>query len=156
MVLRPCLYTTAMMLVVLQTWLNCQEDNTSVHVTRSLSDGNLAALLKKCQQPRSCKVESTSGSVLRRNQPDIRETAEKHVFLSTDDYRQRNFHATAADDDEHAQSSSSPIPTTVETPTRSLTAEPEEPPVTPAVAEAVQILCWFAYSQRIGEPTELE
>ena len=54
------------------------------------------------------------------------------MFLSTDADRQRNFRETAADDDEHAQSSSIPRPTTVEPPTRYLTAEPEEPLVTPA------------------------
>ena len=36
-------------------------------------------------------VDSASGSVLQRNRRDIRETAEKHLFLSTDDDRQRNF-----------------------------------------------------------------
>ena len=89
-------------------------------------------IVEKCQQPRSYKVESASGSVLRRNHCDIRETAEKHVVLSTDDDRQRNFRETAADDDEHAKSSSSPRPTTVEPPTRYLTAEPVEPSVTHA------------------------
>ena len=64
-------------------------------------------IVKKCLQPRSYKVESASGSVLRRNRRDIRETAEKHVFLSNDDDRQRNFRETAADDDEHKQPSSS-------------------------------------------------
>ena len=60
------------------------------------------------------------------------------MFLSTDDDRQRNFHDTAADDGEHAQSSSSLRPTTVEPLTRSLTAEPVEPPVTLASVEPVQ------------------
>ena len=62
-------------------------------------------IVEQCQQPRSDKVKSASGSVLRRNRRDIRETAEKHVFLSTDDDRQRNFRETAAGDDEHEQSS---------------------------------------------------
>ena len=65
-------------------------------------------IVDKCQHPRSYKVEWAIGSVLRRNRPGIRETAEKHVFLSTDDDRQRNFRETAADDDEHAHSSTSP------------------------------------------------
>ena len=95
-------------------------------------------IVEKCLQPRSYKVESASGSVLRGNRRDIRETAEKHVFLSNDDDRQRNFRETAADDDEHEQSCSSPRPTTVEPPTRSLTAEPVEPLVTPASVEPVQ------------------
>ena len=48
---RPLL-NNAMTLVVLQTWQNCDEDNTSVHAIRSLSDGNLAGHIvgKKCQQ----------------------------------------------------------------------------------------------------------
>ena len=54
------------------------------------------------------------------------------MFLST------NFRETAADDDEHEQSSSTPRPTTVEPPTRSLTAEPVEPLVTPGSVEPVQ------------------
>ena len=58
-------------------------------------------IVEQCQQPRSYKVESASGSVLRRNRRDIRETAEKQGFLSSDDDRQRNFRETAADDDEH-------------------------------------------------------
>ena len=73
--------------------------------------------VEKCLQPRSYKVESASGSVLRRNRRDIRETA--------------------ADDDEHEQPSSTPRPTTVEPPTGSLTAEPVEPLVTRSV-EPVQ------------------
>ena len=93
-------------------------------------------IVEKCQQSRSYQVESASGSALRRNGCDIRETAEKHVFLSTDDDRQRNFRETAAD--EHTQSSSSPRPITVEPPYRYLTAEPVDPPVTPASVEPVQ------------------
>ena len=95
-------------------------------------------IVEKCQQPRSYKVESDNGSVLRRNRRDIRETAEKHVFLSTDVERQRNFRETAADDDDHDQASSNLRPTTVEPPTRSLTATPVEPLVTPASVEPVQ------------------
>ena len=72
------------------------------------------------------------------NRRDIRETAEKHVFLSTDDDPQSNFREMAADDDEHEKSRSSPRLTTVEPPTRSLTAEPVEPLVTPASVEPVQ------------------
>ena len=101
-------------------------------------------IVEKCLQPRSYKVESARGSVLRRNRRDIRETAEKHVFLSNDDDRQRNFRDTAAVDDEHGQPSSYPRPTTVEPPTGSLTAEPVEPPVTPASVEPVQ--------QPVGSP----
>ena len=52
--------------------------------------------VEQCQQPRSYQVESARGSVLRRNRRDIRETSERHVFLSTDDDRQRNFRETAA------------------------------------------------------------
>ena len=48
----------------------------------------LGRIAEKCQQPRSYKVESASGSVLQRNLRDIRE---KHVFLNTDDDRQRNY-----------------------------------------------------------------
>ena len=95
-------------------------------------------VVEQCQRPRSNKVKSAIGSVLGRNRRDIRETAEKHVFLSSDDDRQRNFRETAADDDEHEQSSSSPRPTTVEPPTRSLTAEPVEPILTPASVEPGQ------------------
>ena len=95
-------------------------------------------IVEKCQQPRSYKVESATGSVLRRNWRNIRETADKHVFLSTDDDRQRHFREPAADDEEHEQSSSSPRPTTVEPPTRSLTAEPVELRVTPGSVEPVQ------------------
>ena len=73
-----------------------------------------------------------------RNRRDIRETADKHVFRSTDDDRQRNFRETAADDDEHEQSSANPRPATVEPPSRSLTAEPVEPLVTHAYVEPVQ------------------
>ena len=62
------------------------------------------------------------------------------MFLSTDDDRKRNFRVTAADGDEHAQSSSSPRPTAVEPPTRYLTAEPVEPHVTPASVEPVHLL----------------
>ena len=94
---RPLL-KNAMTIVVSQTWQNCHEDNTSVHATRSLSDWNLAVLLKM-RATTFVQVESASGSVLRRNRRDIRETTEKHVFLSTDDDRQRNFRETAADDD---------------------------------------------------------
>ena len=96
-------------------------------------------IVEKCLQPRSYMVESASGSVLRRNRRDIRETAEKHVFLSNDDDRQHNFRATAADDDEHEQPSSSPRPTTVEPPTGSV-----ESLVTPASVELVQ--------QPVGSP----
>ena len=54
---------------------------------------------------------------------DIHETTEKHVFLSTDDDRQRNFRETAADDDEHAQSRSSPENLYLQrVPTRSLSS----------------------------------
>ena len=101
-------------------------------------------IVGKCVQPRSCKVESASGSVLRRNRRDNRETAEKHVFLSNGNDQQRNFRETAHDDDEHEQPSSSPIPTTVEPPTGSLTSEPVEPLVTPASVEPVQ--------QPVGSP----
>ena len=48
-------------------------------VTHRFEPGRIA---EKCLQPLSYKVESSSGSVLRRNRRDIRETAEKHVFLS--------------------------------------------------------------------------
>ena len=95
-------------------------------------------IVEQCQQPRSYQVESASGIVLRRNRRDIRETAEKHVFLSSDDDRQRNSREAAADDDEHEQPSSSQRPATVEPPTRSVTAEPVEPLVTPAPVEPVQ------------------
>ena len=57
-------------------------------------------IVEQCQQPRSYQVESASGSVLRRNRRDIRETDEKHVFLSSDDDRQRNSRDAAADYDE--------------------------------------------------------
>ena len=60
------------------------------------------------------------------------------MFVSTDDDRQRNFRETAADDDEHEPSISSPRLTTVEPPTRSLTVEPVESLVTPARVEPVQ------------------
>ena len=40
-------------------------------------------IVDKCQQPHSYNVESVSGSILRRNRRVTRETAEKHVFLST-------------------------------------------------------------------------
>ena len=96
-------------------------------------------IVEKCLRPRSYKVESASGSVLRRNRHAIRETAERHVFLSNDDDRQRNFRETAADDDEHEQPSSSLRPTTVEPPTGSV-----EPLVTPASVEPVQ--------QPVGSP----
>ena len=43
---RPLL-KNGMTRVVSQTWQNCHEDNTSVHATRSLRDGNLAVVLKK-------------------------------------------------------------------------------------------------------------
>ena len=135
---RPAtLLKNAMTLVVSQTWQNCngQHVRTRHLVTQRWEPGRI---VEKCQQPRSYKVESASGSVLRKNLRDIRETAEKHVFLSTDDDRQRNFCATAADDDEHAQSSSSPILTTVEPPTRSLSSDPVEPPVTRVSVEPVQ------------------
>ena len=93
-------------------------------------------IVEQCQQPCSYQVESASGSVLRRNRRDIRETSERQEFLSTDDDRQRNFRETAADD--HEQPSSSPRRATVEPPTSSLTAEPVEPLVTPASVELVQ------------------
>ena len=95
-------------------------------------------IVEQCQQPRSYQVESASGSVLRRNRRDTRETSERHVFLSTDDDRQRNFRETAADHDDHELPSSSQRRATVEPPTRSLTAEPVEPLVTPASVEPVQ------------------
>ena len=51
-------------------------------VTRRWKPGRIG---EQCQQPRSCQVESASGSVLRRNRRDIRETDDKHVCLSSDD-----------------------------------------------------------------------
>ena len=104
-------------------------------VTHSWEPGRI---VEQCQQPRSYQVESASGSVLRRNRRDIRETDERHVFLSSDDDRQRNSREAAADDDEHEQPSSSQRPATVEPPTRSVTAEPVEPLVTPTPVEPVQ------------------
>ena len=55
----------------------------------------MGRIVEQYQQPRSYQVESASGSVLRRNQRDIRETDEKHVFLSSDDDRQRNSREAA-------------------------------------------------------------
>ena len=57
-------------------------------------------IVEQCQQPRSYQVESASRSVLRRNRREIRETDDKHVFLSSDDDRQRNSREAAADDGE--------------------------------------------------------
>ena len=75
----------AMTLVVSQTWQNFHVDITSEHMSPGHPQMGTWSYCRKCLQPRSYKIESASGSVLRRNRRDTRETAEKHVFLSNDD-----------------------------------------------------------------------
>ena len=65
---------------------------------------------------------------------------EESIWQSIEDsMKKKNFRETAADDDEHEYSSSSPRPTTVEPPTRSFTAELVEP--LKGALYIIQILC---------------
>ena len=97
-----------------------QHFRTRHPITHRWEPGRIA---DKCLQPRSYRVESPSGRILQKNRRDIRETAEKHVFLNPDDDPQRDTRETAANGarpitvEPHANSS------------ESSTAEPVEPPV---------------------------
>ena len=55
---------------------------TRPYTSPNHSDVGTCRIVEKCQQPRSYKVESASGSVVRVIRRDIHETAEKHVFLT--------------------------------------------------------------------------
>ena len=55
-----------------------QHVHTRHPITHRWVPGHIA---EKCSQPCSYRVESPSGRILQKNRRDIRETAEKHVFL---------------------------------------------------------------------------
>ena len=138
---RP-LPKNAMKLVVSQTWQNFHVENTSVHVTRSPTGGNLA---EKCLQPRSYRVESPSGRILYRRTGAKSARKLRSTYLNIDDDPQRDTRETVAN---------GPRSITVEphvNSSESSTAEPVEPPVvTPASVEPAEELAGSP-SRRISD-----
>ena len=137
---RP-LPKNVMTLVVSQNWQNVHVDNTSVHVTRSPTSGNLVVL------PRNAYNHARTWSNRPANEYCRRTGARqlRSTYLNPDDDPQRDTRETAAN---------GPIPITVEPHTNnseSPTAEPVEPPVvTPVSVEPAEELAG-SLSRRISD-----